>query len=89
MSILNNKLSTDSMTLVVMTAADLEEFARKLISESRANLDDKLYSQTEFAELTGTSKTTLQKWRRLGRLTPTKIGRKLYYRLSDLKTEIK
>ena len=78
-----------SMQLVI-TAADLKEFALSVANEVKSaginnKEDDTLYSPDEFARKHHVSKSTLWRWRQAGILTQTKVGGKVYYRESNLK----
>lgn len=72
---------------VVVTPADLREFALAIVAEiKQANdrNDEKLYTPDEFAKRHNVTKPTLWRWAKLGILHPVKVGRKVYYRDSDL-----
>lgn len=83
-------LSVSPNMQLVITAADLMEFAMSIANEVKNGIgnnkgDDTLYSPTEFANKLHVDKSTLWRWRKAGILTQTKVGGRVYYRESDLK----
>ena len=71
---------------VVVTPADLREFALAIVAELKQENDqndEKLYSPDEFAERHNVTRGTLWRWSKSGILHPVKVGRKVYYRDSD------
>ena len=83
-------LSLSPNMQLVITAADLMEFAVSIANEVKNEIgnnkgDDTLYSPTEFANKLHVDKSTLWRWRKAGILTQTKVGGRVYYRESDLK----
>ena len=83
-------LSMSPSMQLVITAADLKEFALSVANEvmnssGNSKEDDTLYSPDEFARKHHVSKSTLWRWRQAGILTQTKVGGKVYYRESNLK----
>ena len=83
-------LSLSPNMQLVITAADLMEFAMSIANEVKNEIgnnkgDDTLYSPTEFANKLHVDKSTLWRWRKAGILTQTKVGGRVYYRESDLK----
>jgi hypothetical protein len=77
-------LGTDQ--ICVLSSTDLKEFA--LIEEIKAQekVDNKMYTADEFAEKHSVSKQTLWRWCKEGILKSMKIGGKVYYKESDLKS---
>ena len=74
---------------LVVTAADLKEFALSLIEEvkcaSESNREDEtLYTPAEFASRHHVDKSTLWRWCKSGILTPTRVGGKVFYKDSNL-----
>lgn len=72
---------------VVVTLADLKEFALSLISETRCTnvqQDEPMYTPAEFAKRHKVDRSTLWRWRKAGILKPIHIGGKTYYKDSDL-----
>ena len=83
-------LSVSPNMQLVITAADLKEFALSVANEVRnsddnSKEDETLYSPEEFANKHHVCKSTLWRWRQAGILTQTRIGGKVYYRESNLK----
>lgn len=82
-------LETDANVSVVVSVADLKEFAMTIINEvleqriSEAKQETYL-SPDEVAEKLGVSTNTLWRWNRDKYLMPIKMGRKSRYRLSDV-----
>jgi hypothetical protein len=75
---------------LVVTAADLKEFALSVASEvinagNGRREEEPHYSPREFAERHNVDKSTLWRWCKAGILTKRKEGGKVYYRESDLK----
>ena len=82
-------INQDPKTLVIMTAEDLAQFARKIISECSKNDPDKVvYSQKEFAKLKNVTVGTLIRWEKEGLVKPTRIGKKVYYRECDFNKDL-
>lgn len=77
---------------LTITAGDLKEFAAQLISDTKAELEQKIsdskgdtYLTTErVIEMMGVSKTTLWRWKQKGYLVPVRIGGNDRYKLSDI-----
>jgi Zn-finger protein len=74
--------------ICVLSSTDLKEFALELIEEIKAQekVDNKMYTADEFAEKHSVSKQTLWRWCEEGILKSMKIGGKVYYKESDLKS---
>lgn len=81
-----NNLISDKTTLLVVSPADLKEFALTIMEEVKNTpmMDEHLYSPKEFAEKHGVDVSTLWRWRKMGILRATKVGGKLWYKDSDL-----
>ena len=80
-------LSTNSNVQVVISAADLKEFALSLIDEAKSIEEEKpepMFTPKEFAERHGVDKSTLWRWCKSGVLKPLHIGGKTFYRDSGL-----
>ena len=80
-------LIQDRTTMLVVSPADLKDFALAIVEELRKTpeVNEPLFSPREFAERHCVNVSTLWRWRKTGVLTGTKIGGKLWYRDSDLK----
>lgn len=80
----------EGQTMVVVSPADLKEFALCIADELRkAEVEDnRLYTATEFAKLHSVDVSTLWRWRKAGILKATKIGGNLFYKERDLKKEV-
>ncbi|MCB0712674.1 MAG: helix-turn-helix domain-containing protein [Ignavibacteriae bacterium] len=50
---------------------------------------DPLYTASECSELLDVTRKTLREWEKQGRLCPVRIGRRTYYRRSDIDTALK
>ena len=75
---------------LVVTIADLKEFALSLMSETRCTdvqQSEPMYTPAEFAKLHKVDRSTLWRWCQAGILKPIHIGGKTYYRESDSQTE--
>ena len=82
-------LNTNPNTLLVISAADLKEFALELMEECNnssksGNRSDKYLTIAETENKYGISKTTLWRWSKDGYLPKVKLGGKCYYRESDI-----
>ena len=81
--------SMNPNTLLVISAADLKEFALELMDEcansskSRKKSDNYL-TIAETAKKYGVSESTLYRWTRIGYLPKVKLGGKSFYRESDI-----
>ena len=74
---------------IVVTPADLKEFAVSLIQETLAMKPEEkpaeqYLSPDETATLLKVSKNTLWRWSKSGYLSPIKVGRKSVYTLSEI-----
>ena len=83
-------LSSEAQISIVVTPADLKEFAICIVNETLAikteqKHDEEVYlSPTETAMKLGVSKNTLWRWAKAGYLVPVKIGRKSMYKISNI-----
>lgn len=82
-------LNTNPNTLLVISVADLKEFALTLMEEREnssksGNRSDKYLTIAETENKYGISKTTLWRWSKDGYLPKVKLGGKCYYRESDI-----
>ena len=71
---------------LVISAADLKEFALELLAEREksSTKSDKYLTIAETSEKYGVSQSTLYRWSRLGYLPKHKLGGKSFYRESDI-----
>lgn len=85
---LNNLISSGNNFQIVVSAADLKEFALSIMAEVRAeqqpNNNEVYYSVEETAKMFGIDKSTLWRWEKNCYLVPIRIGRKPKYRKSDI-----
>ena len=82
-------LLKEGNVILAVSAADLKEFGLELIAmakDSNKHEDDNdLLSADECSEILNVSKNTLWRWSRTGYyLQPVKMGRKVYFRKSDI-----
>ena len=82
-------LNTSPNTMLVISAADLKEFALELMDEcanssKSRNKSDKYLTIAETVEKYGISKPTLWRWSKDGYLPKVKLGGKCFYRESDI-----
>ena len=79
-------IATNPNIQLVVTAADLKEFALELLAEREksATQSDKYLTIAETVEKYGISKSTLWRWSKIGYLHKVKLGRKSFYRESDI-----
>lgn len=76
-------------TLLVISAADLKEFALELMDERTnaskcGNCSDNYLTIPETAKKYGVSESTLYRWTRIGYLPKVKLGGKSFYRENDI-----
>ena len=71
---------------LVISAADLKEFALELLAEREkvSTQSDKYLTIAETAKKYGISESTLYRWSRIGYLPKVKLGGKSFYRESDI-----
>ena len=71
-------------TLLVVTAAQLEEYSlsllRKYAASAQSEEKEKWYSPDEFAEKQNVSKATLWRWAKAGIVLKRTVGGKVYYK---------
>lgn len=89
MSIIKETISMNPNTLLVISAADLKEFALELMDErtnssKSGNCSDNYLTIPETAKKYGVSESTLYRWTRIGYLPKVKLGGKSFYRESDI-----
>lgn len=83
---INEIINTSPNIQLVVTAADLKEFALELLAERKksSNQSDKYLTIPETAKKYGVSESTLYRWSRLDYLPKVKLGGKSFYRESDI-----
>ena len=71
---------------LVISAADLKEFVLELLEEREKSSTklDKYLTITDPVEKYGASKPSLWRWTKMGYLPKHKLGRKCFYRESDI-----
>lgn len=88
---INSLLSADANISVVISVADLKEFALCVVTEAMAakeaeKKEEKYLTPDDVADMVGVSKNTLWRWEKEKYLIPIKVGRKSRYKLSDVKS---
>ena len=80
-------IQSGANTLLLVTPADLKEFALSVVNEftQAQPREEKRYTRREFAERKGVTLSTLWRWEKQGLLKGIRVGQKVYYRDSDLK----
>lgn len=86
---IQNLLDSGANVSVVVSVADLKEFAMTIINETlelrmKEFKKETYLSPDEVAEKLGVSTNTLWRWNRDKYLMPIKMGRKSRYKLSDV-----
>lgn len=83
-------LNSGTTALLVVSPADLQEFALSLISEreeeKKSNIPapETYLTQDEVATKLRVDKSTLWRWGKSGYLSKVRVGGKVRYRLSDI-----
>ena len=79
-------INTNPNIQLVISAADLKEFALELLAEREkySAKSDKYLTIAETVEKYDISKPTLWRWSKDGYLPKIKLGRKCFYRESDI-----
>ena len=87
---INELINTDANISVVVSVADLKEFALCVVTEAMAAMEEKTEERyltpDVVADMVGVSKNTLWRWEKEKYLIPIKVGRKSRYKLSDVKS---
>jgi len=86
------RIEANSVTLAI-SLSDLKELVTFIINDEREKQAQSRATANEIATLSsdqvcktfGISKTTLWHWRKSGIITPTKIGRKILFKESEIK----
>ena len=83
-------MNSDANISVVVSVADLKEFALCVVTEAMAAKEEKTEERyltpDVVADMVGVSKNTLWRWEKEKYLIPIKVGRKSRYKLSDVKS---
>ena len=87
-------IKSGSNALFVVSGGDLKEFALELIAEAAASKEqaiseDVLMSADEVCKALGISANSLWRWGKSGYLRGSKVGRKVFYRKSDVDSLLK
>ena len=87
-------IKSGSNAMFVVSGGDLKEFALELIAEAatskeQANCEDVLMSADEVCKTLGISPNSLWRWGKSGYLRGSKVGRKVFYRKSDVDSLLK
>jgi len=72
---------------VMVSLADLKEFVSEMISEAAAQsqqIEETMLSADQVCEVLGISSNSLWRWGKSGYLKGRKVGRKVFYRKSDV-----
>ena len=79
-------IDTNPNIMLIISAADLKEFALELLAEREksSTQSEKYLTIAETVEKYGISKPTLYRWSRLDYLPKVKLGGKSFYRESDI-----
>ncbi len=82
-------LESGANVAITVTPTDLKEFALSLINEainigSKQKTPESYLTQKEVAEKLNVSENTLWRWKKIGYLSPAKVGNSVYYKLSDI-----
>lgn len=88
---INSLLNSDANISVVVSVADLKEFALCVVTEAMAaketeKKEERYLTPDVVADMVGVSKNTLWRWEKEKYLIPFKVGRKSRYKLSDVKS---
>lgn len=83
-------LKTGGNIQLVVSAADLKEFALSIIDECKKSTNtkeepEKYLDRFEVAKMFGVSTNTLWRWQQQGYLVPNKVGHRNIYPLSKIK----
>ncbi len=93
MTTIANLLTSGANVSVTVSVAELREFFRECLNEVQAERekyisdhakDSEMLSIQETMEKLQCSKPTLWRWQKSRYLVPVKVGRKLFYRASDV-----
>ena len=82
-------LESSANVSITVTPTDLKEFALSLINEAmdmgcKQKTPESYLTQKEAAEKLNVSESTLWRWKKTKYLVPSKVGKTVYYKLSDI-----
>ena len=81
-SVLVTELSPEDLQVM------MERIIRKVLGEqsqpNKSRVESQLMNDDELEKLMGVSKTTLYLWRRDGKLPYQRIGKKIFYKITDV-----
>ena len=80
-------IESGSNALFVVSGGDLKEFALAIIAEAAARpqeVEETMLSAEQACEILGISANSLWRWGRTGYLKGQKVGRRVFYRKSDI-----
>lgn len=86
---IKNLLNSGNEMCAILSLADLKEFALTLIAEAKAAAkeekeDEEYLTPQQTAEMLGVTTNSLWRWNRDGYLKNVKVGRKPFYKKSDV-----
>lgn len=88
------ELAKDMPNLTIsVSLADLQAFHKEVIADTRRELEEAVISDkaetypnpNQVCEILGVDNSTLYRWKKKGYLVPIEVGKKLRYRMSDIK----
>ncbi len=94
---LNEILNDSSSALLIVSAADLKEFAHDLLKSARIEAEQQLKEQQkeryltgkEAAKMLGVDTSTLWRWGKAGHLHAVDVGGMKKYKLSEINNFVK
>lgn len=84
---LNELSNLNASVAVMISLADLREFVGEMVAEAAAKpqqTEETMLSADEVCEVFGISANSLWRWGKSGYLKGQKVGRKVFYRKSDI-----
>lgn len=89
MNNIKNLIESGNEMCAILSLADLNEFALTLIAEAKAAAkeekeDEEYLTPQQTAEMLGVTTNSLWRWNRDGYLKNVKVGRKPFYKKSDV-----
>ena len=90
MQTVEEQLKTTQLTQYILNKEDLETILRTLVRETieqyEAEKTEPKLTIKQVSKRLGVDPSTLWRWERDGYLTPTRIGRKVFYKQADIET---
>lgn len=94
---LSEIMNTSSSALLIVSAADLKDFAQELLQAARKEAEQQLQellkerylTGKEAAEMLCIDTSTLWRWRKAGYLHPVDVGGMKRYKLSEINNYLK